>query len=53
MCSIKSVRFNCPYGVKLTKGDIRGLLEVGLSACIGGWEGPEAIYPTCLILGLC
>lgn len=36
MSSIKSVRFNCPYGVKLDKGDIRGQLEVGMSASIRG-----------------
>lgn len=36
MHPIKSVGFNCPYGVKLDKGDIRGQLEVGMSACIRG-----------------
>ena len=43
MCPIKPVRFNCPCGVKRDKGDIRGQLEVGISACLGGWEGPAAI----------
>lgn len=36
MCPIKSARFNCPYGVKLDEGDIRGQLEVGISAHIKG-----------------
>lgn len=47
MCTIKLVRFNCPYGLKLDKGDIRRQLEVGMSARIkgesGGQEGHEAI----------
>ena len=34
MCPIKSVKFNCPYGVRLDRGDIRGQLEVGIAVGI-------------------